>query len=451
MTENRKKAALTAGAISLAAVLMLGGASIAWLQDYTDPYVNEFATNGVAVFLDETTGIDYNVVPGTSEVKDPTVTATYTLDSYVYVVVYDNTQDLVTYSIDSSWTLLTDSEGEAITYNGGTVYYQELTYTGTDNEEQSFSDTVIEGSVVSYSSSLTNEDMANASDVSLSFEAFIMQATIATNVKASAAGAWLIMINSSSDEEGEDTVLPTGYSINEETGEVYDDFESAIDAIEEGETLLLLSDVDLTSYSAETYQTIYLAEDSTLDLNGNTIYTYNGSVAYEGEDFTICNGSFDANGGSYGLCVGNGYGTANCVIEDVTVYGGINVYAAEGVTLRNCTVEATKYYAVWADQGVYDNALGLNTGYGVRIESGSYTSSGAAVLGATQYEGIASTIEVVGGTFTTTNATPKLFNSTGGELTVKGGIYNIDPTSYLAEGYEAISDASAGTWTVQEN
>lgn len=63
---KKKNIAVTATAIALAVVLVLGGGTFAYLSDSTGTVKNEFDTNYNDVELDETTGSDYDIVPGTS-------------------------------------------------------------------------------------------------------------------------------------------------------------------------------------------------------------------------------------------------------------------------------------------------------------------------------------------------------------------------------------------------
>ncbi len=257
MQNSKKRAAATAAAVALGALLVLGGASMAWLQDSTKVTTNEFATNSNSVKLNES-NTSFDIVPGTSEVKDPVVSASYTLDSYVYVVVYDNTQGLVEWEMDSSWVQLTDADGEQVTTDdGGLVYYQLLTYEG-DGTAASFSDTVIAGSTVSYSSSLTNEDMEDVEDVTLAFQAYIIQAQFSNSGNATPLLAWLYL--TLGDDEGN---LPDGYTVNENTGEIYTSFADAVSDASTNATLQLLADADETSMT--------VSKSVTIDLNGNTL------------------------------------------------------------------------------------------------------------------------------------------------------------------------------------
>ncbi len=198
---KKKNLLISAMAVVLAVAMMFGG-TIAYLTDSTDEVENDFSTNQNGVELEETTGDDYDIVPGTSQDKDPVITAKYTLDSYVYVAVIDETNGLVDYYIANGWILLeTDIENDAV------IYYQLLIYDEDAADENGVCTTtlhVLEGDKVYYSSSITNEDLEDAENLTLSFEAAIIQA----EPFASAEAAFLVLI-------GEGTVM------NLTTGEVY--------------------------------------------------------------------------------------------------------------------------------------------------------------------------------------------------------------------------------------
>ena len=67
---------------------------------------DSFKTNNVLVDLTETGDHQYNIIPGTEEIKDPKVTVNNTVDSYVYAIVTDNLEGLVNYTIENGWNLL---------------------------------------------------------------------------------------------------------------------------------------------------------------------------------------------------------------------------------------------------------------------------------------------------------------------------------------------------------
>ena len=87
MKLNKKNVIVGGVAVSLAAVMLVGGGTFAYLKGETDPITNSFRTNQVQVSLEETTGNEYNIIPGTTQRKDPKVTVNNTVDAYVFVEV----------------------------------------------------------------------------------------------------------------------------------------------------------------------------------------------------------------------------------------------------------------------------------------------------------------------------------------------------------------------------
>ncbi len=170
---KKKNLLVTATATVLALTMAFGG-TFAYLTATSNEVENDFKTNSNNVELKETTE-GYDIVPGTSQEKDPTVTATYTLDSYVYVEVTDNTQELVTYEIADGWTELGSYTNDGVTV---TVYYQLVKYNVNSATEGVCTSTlsVLEDNTVYYPSSITNANMDAAENVSLTFQAYIVQA-----------------------------------------------------------------------------------------------------------------------------------------------------------------------------------------------------------------------------------------------------------------------------------
>lgn len=165
--KTKKKKLLTTGlAVALAAMMLIGGGTFAYLQANTENTVNAFSTNNVEVKIAETTGDNYNIVPGTEQSKDPKVTATATVDAYVYVEVTDKTDGLVTYDIADGWIPLKDTSN---------IYYREIV---ADDKIQGIS--VLKNDKVKYSSDIGNSDMLDAdgnlkSGLELTFKAYAAQ------------------------------------------------------------------------------------------------------------------------------------------------------------------------------------------------------------------------------------------------------------------------------------
>ncbi|MBQ9531204.1 MAG: hypothetical protein IJR70_03940 [Eubacterium sp.] len=170
----------------------------------------------------------------------------------------------------------------------------------------------------------------------------------------------------------------------------YEDLEAAIAAANAGDTVTLIADVDLTAYAPKGQHRIDVT-DITIDLGGHTITTSGRwGVIFTGTNATFKNGTMeaidnsDAPGYQYGIYVWGGDDAnempdpakkASATLENVTFNYGIHLYNSE-VTIKDCNVTgSSKYYAVWADiEGT------------ANIESGNFTTGGAAVVGAAQYQ-----------------------------------------------------------------
>lgn len=167
MKVSKKNIAITGVAVSLAAVMLIGGGTFAYLKGETDPITNSFRTNQVQVSLEETTGNEYNIIPGTTQRKDPKVTVNNTVDAYVFVEVADATEGLVRYAIADGW----------IPLDGVPNVYYRLVSAIQDIKEFS----VLKNDEVRYSKALENDDMTDGSgslkrDINLTFNAVAIQA-----------------------------------------------------------------------------------------------------------------------------------------------------------------------------------------------------------------------------------------------------------------------------------
>lgn len=167
MKVSKKNIAITGVAVSLAAVMLIGGGTFAYLKGETDPITNSFRTNQVQVSLEETTGNEYNIIPGTTQRKDPKVTVNNTVDAYVFVEITDETDNLVDYAIADGW----------MPVDGVPNVYYRLVSAIQDIKEFS----VLKNDEVRYSKALENDDMTDGSgslkrDINLTFNAVAIQA-----------------------------------------------------------------------------------------------------------------------------------------------------------------------------------------------------------------------------------------------------------------------------------
>ena len=113
---NKKKLLLAVACMALAVCSLVTG-TLAWLTAKTDPVVNTFAPSNITLYLTETTGSNYKMIPGTTYAKDPKVTVVTDIDCYVFVKVTESVpfKDLMSYVINQEWTKLEDG-----------VYYREV-------------------------------------------------------------------------------------------------------------------------------------------------------------------------------------------------------------------------------------------------------------------------------------------------------------------------------------
>ncbi|MCD7809549.1 MAG: hypothetical protein LUH02_09415 [Erysipelotrichaceae bacterium] len=378
MATSKKSIATKASAVVLAVALLFGLGSYSYLTSTSGEVINEFEKNNNDVELDETTGDDYDIVPGTSQDKDPTITATYTLNSYVYVEVTDATDDLVTWYIANGWALLseeTDSNGvtTSVYYMLLEANYDSSAWTQIDDSSDAhnrwftytdsngvvyyyrYSDgtyeavvPVLQDNTVYYSASITNEDMdAVDGDITLTFQAYIIQA----DPFADAENAWLAL-------NGD------GVVINDNTGIVYTDASTAvataISEAEDGETVRLLTN------NLSVTDDLAINNDITLDLDGYTLNTSHFMV-YNDANLVIQDGTLNCTTGiaQYNVT----YGESDLTLNDVDLVvtsgfaiqyynGTITIDKDSSVTNNGSNTYAIALYPFDADDFVTLNVYG---------------------------------------------------------------------------------------------
>ena len=222
----------------------------------------------------------------------------------------------------------------------------------------------------------------------------------------------------------------------------YPTLEEALAAAPSGATVTLLADIDYsTTYTERNardsgHEHAVDLRNLTLDMNGHTISTINGTVEFGGDGATITNGTFDLvhrstqgtyQAGTYALIIDNtpplSYGTTGTVsVEDVTINGGLNVKGAT-VTVDEVTAETTasKYYAVWAE-----------TDATVTINSGTFTDAqtgGKGVIATGKNAEGGAVININGGTFNAGNKV--VYSAEADSIKIAGGTF----TKAVAEEY----------------
>ncbi len=135
----KKKAIVAVVALVLVLCCAMGG-TLAWLVDESDKVVNTFTYGDINIYLSETTGKEYKMIPGNSIKKDPVVTVKEGSEAcwlFVEVKESENFDDFMTYAIAEGWTLYnTTTSGSNIKTDNTTadtyVIYREVVKTTKD-------------------------------------------------------------------------------------------------------------------------------------------------------------------------------------------------------------------------------------------------------------------------------------------------------------------------------
>lgn len=181
----QKKKILTAAlASTLAATVIAGAGTFAYLQANTGTITNKFGKNaeeGLDITLTET-GVTpdnegngekiYEIKPNQQDDKDPTVTVTNNIDVFTFVEISDKTtldnNKIVNYLVDEGWTKMTDelADDELVNDEVTDVYYR-IVAADTDNKEFP----VIKDNEITYARNVTGDKIDN-DDVTIAFQAF---------------------------------------------------------------------------------------------------------------------------------------------------------------------------------------------------------------------------------------------------------------------------------------
>lgn len=160
------------------------GVTLAFLMDSTETITNTFTIGNIDITLTETKGTldgntrNFKMVPGSTIVKDPTVTVVGGSEAcylFVKVVKSDNFADFMTYAMADGWTELEAG-----------VYYRKVEATTADKPFD-----VLKDNQVTVLDAIT-KDQIDADDFvypTLSFTAYAVQSE---NV-ATAAAAWALL------------------------------------------------------------------------------------------------------------------------------------------------------------------------------------------------------------------------------------------------------------------
>lgn len=203
----KKGSGMKVVATLLAIALLMGvaiGGTLAWLMDNTNTVTNTFTVGDINIDLTENVnGTDksakeqavsndnFKIVPGTSQDKNPTVTVKENSEAcWLFVEItesnnYTGTTPYITWSVDSAWTNLSETEKDGVkTY----VYY--IQHAATTDTAVPHS--VLTNSKVSYSSDLTKAqlDVLGTNKPSLTFKAYAIQQVNGDGTIFTAETAW---------------------------------------------------------------------------------------------------------------------------------------------------------------------------------------------------------------------------------------------------------------------
>lgn len=173
----KKKLFISVVAVALVACFAIGG-TLAWLADSTQTVTNTFTVGDIDITLEETTGSEYKVTPGTDLEKDPKVTVLANSEAcWLFVKVEAaNWDEGLGYAIADGWKKLDGEEN---------VYYRQV---AADEENQEFF--VLKNNEVTVSTDLTKADLEAMAENApkLSFTAYaVQQENLATAEAAWAA------------------------------------------------------------------------------------------------------------------------------------------------------------------------------------------------------------------------------------------------------------------------
>ena len=166
MKLTKKHALLISVVATLMVLCTVAGATLAYLFTKTDSVVNTFSPSNITLELDETTGDEYQMVPGTTIDKNPKVSASADFDYYVFVKIEKsaNFDNFMEYTVASDWTPLTGVSG---------VYYKEVAAHTSLNDVS-----VLAGDKVSVKHTVTKSEMdalTSTTYPTLTFTAYAVQ------------------------------------------------------------------------------------------------------------------------------------------------------------------------------------------------------------------------------------------------------------------------------------
>jgi predicted ribosomally synthesized peptide with SipW-like signal peptide len=449
---SKKTLIASAAAISLSA-LLFAGTTYAWFTDSASSAVSTIQSGNLDVNL-----YQLKKTTVTDDENNTTETSIYEAVTGSDIVFAENTEwepgavEVVYLKVANEGTL-------ALTYNLSLPIYENIHATSVTNADIDLS-TVLKAAVVKLYDSATFDSRAEAiaaaekgTSVTLGTSSALtgnleakkddtfaivvyMPETTGNEANHNAAGAPSIKVgvnvaakqytkeSDSYDDQYDanaEYASADGYPVTAST------FASLLNS---GGNLTLTEDVSFPLASNYEPEVIAIADGTVLDLQDSTITLESESLDITGNNLTIKNGTFQATTvpdyDTAALYIGTpedgkDVHSDNIVLDGVTIIGGLSVYNASNVVLRNCTITG-----IFPEDGTVSSVLSVykkkkNT-TSVTIESGTYTTGNG---------------DLVQGDFTDSNVT----------VTIKGGTFNGNPSLFVAKGYKAVK-GDDGWYTV---
>ena len=217
----------------------------------------------------------------------------------------------------------------------------------------------------------------------------------------------------------------------------YNSIQDAVDAANGNGTITLLKDVTEENITVDAPAAATLsAEGIVIDLDGHTLYGY--IAPSTPTSLTVKNGNIVNTNYKYSAIEVN---SGELTVENVNIESERHAVRIDGAV--NATINGG-VYRVLVNNQVTAHAVNVSGAATVTIKDGTFygpkgTPNGSAMGGSAVNAQTGSTVIIEGGNFSGgVNNTL----SAAGTLTVKGGVFDQDPTSYVADGYVATPNAA---------
>ena len=214
----------------------------------------------------------------------------------------------------------------------------------------------------------------------------------------------------------------------------------------EGKALALNMNTSTLEKKDDSAYAIVNRGDLSITGEGTILSNMKGSIENWGKLY-INNLKIDVKGEKYGFHVKGG----EVEINDLTLTaqrGGLNVQGGK-VTVNSGSITTTSY---GTNIGYLVYAASLESAE-VTINGGDFRYNETYYRHGVLYAGKNATIIVNGGTFgkggSNTSKTKWITEASGGDIIIKGGSFEFDPSAFVAEGYKAVQGAD-GWWTVSK-